>query len=64
MRNKRLMPTGHWDWPIPVSISQVWLVDNLLFIGSQVSANADGQIVAPSKSNSGSVHSVSGPKQY
>ncbi len=47
MRNKRLMPAGHWDWPIPVSFSQGWLVDNLLFIGGQVSANADGQIVAP-----------------
>ena len=47
MRKKRLMPTGHWDWPIPVPFSQGWLVDNLLFVGGQVSANEDGGIVAP-----------------
>ena len=41
------MPAGHWDWPIPVPFSQGWLVDDLLFVGGQVSASEDGHVVAP-----------------
>ncbi len=47
MKKTRLMPAGHWDWPIPVPFSQGWLVDDLLFVGGQVSASADGRVVAP-----------------
>ena len=47
VRKSRLMPAGHWDWPIPVPFSQGWLVDDLLFVGGQVSATEDGHVLAP-----------------
>ena len=47
MKKTRLMPAGHWDWPIPVSFSQGWRVGDLLFVGGQVSQTEDAQIVAP-----------------
>ena len=43
----RIMPKDHWDWSIPVPLSQGWMVDNLLFVGGQVSADARGRAVAP-----------------
>ena len=47
MKKTRLMPAGHWDWPIPVSFSQGWRVGDLLFVGGQVSQTEDAQVVAP-----------------
>ena len=43
----RVMPDGHWDWSIPVPLSQGWKVDDLVFVGGQVSADARGGTVAP-----------------
>ncbi len=43
----RIMPDGHWDWSIPVPLSQGWKVDDLVFVGGQVSADARGETVAP-----------------
>jgi enamine deaminase RidA (YjgF/YER057c/UK114 family) len=39
------MPKNHWDWNIPVPLSQGWLVENLLFVGGQISADEHGQTV-------------------
>lgn len=41
-QRKRVMPEGHWDWSIPVPLSQGWIVDDHLFLGGQVSADAQG----------------------
>jgi enamine deaminase RidA (YjgF/YER057c/UK114 family) len=39
------MPPGSWDWHIPTPFSQGWLVDNLLFVGGQLSADEQGNVV-------------------
>jgi enamine deaminase RidA (YjgF/YER057c/UK114 family) len=40
------MPEDHqWDWSMPVSFSQGWKVDNMVFVGGQVSADSDGNAV-------------------
>jgi enamine deaminase RidA (YjgF/YER057c/UK114 family) len=45
MNKTRIMPKNHWDWNIPVPLSQGWLVENLLFVGGQISADEHGQTV-------------------
>jgi 2-iminobutanoate/2-iminopropanoate deaminase len=42
---RRVMPPGSWDWHIPTPFSQGWLVDNLLFVGGQLSADEQGSVV-------------------
>jgi 2-iminobutanoate/2-iminopropanoate deaminase len=43
---QRIMPKDHqWDWSMPVSFSQGWRVDNLVFVGGQVSADKDGNAI-------------------
>ncbi len=44
---ERVMPEGHWDWSIPVPLSQGWIVDDRLFLGGQVSADAAGNAIEP-----------------
>src|SRR4051794_14371116 len=39
------MPEGHWDWSMPVPLSQGWLVDNFLFVGGQISADENGRAI-------------------
>jgi enamine deaminase RidA (YjgF/YER057c/UK114 family) len=40
------MPEDHqWDWSMPVSFSQGWKVNNMVFVGGQVSADSDGNAV-------------------
>lgn len=46
-RRARVMPEGHWDWSIPVPLSQGWIVDDHLFLGGQVSADARGHAIDP-----------------
>ena len=41
----RLMPKDHWDWSMPTPFSQGWKVDNLIFLGGQISADAHGRTV-------------------
>ena len=41
----RVMPPGSWDWHIPTPFSQGWRVDNLLFVGGQLSADEHGNVV-------------------
>lgn len=42
---RRVMPPGSWEWHIPTPFSQGWLVDNLLFVGGQLSADEQGNVV-------------------
>jgi 2-iminobutanoate/2-iminopropanoate deaminase len=43
---QRIMPEDHqWDWSMPVSFSQGWKVDNMVFVGGQVSADKDGNAI-------------------
>jgi 2-iminobutanoate/2-iminopropanoate deaminase len=39
------MPQGHWDWHVPTPFSQGWRVDNLLFVGGQLSADQKGNVL-------------------
>jgi 2-iminobutanoate/2-iminopropanoate deaminase len=39
------MPPGSWEWHIPTPFSQGWLVDNLLFVGGQLSADEQGNVI-------------------
>jgi 2-iminobutanoate/2-iminopropanoate deaminase len=41
----RITPKGHWDWNIPVPLSQGWVVENLLFVGGQISADENGKAI-------------------
>ena len=47
MPKRRLMPKGHWDWSLPVTLSQGWKAGDLIFVGGQISADAKGRTVAP-----------------
>lgn len=39
----RLMPAGHWDWPVRDDMfTQGWRAGDLVFVGGQVSADAEG----------------------
>jgi 2-iminobutanoate/2-iminopropanoate deaminase len=43
---QRIMPEDmQWDWSMPVNFSQGWRIDNLLFIGGQVSADLNGNVI-------------------
>ncbi len=42
---RRLMPEGHWDWSMPVPFSQGWRVGNLVFVGGQLSADENGDVI-------------------
>ena len=39
------MPTGHWDWSMPVTLSQGWRLGDLVVVGGQISADAKGRTV-------------------
>ena len=42
----RLMPAGHWDWPVHDDMfTQGWQAGGLVFVGGQVSADAKGRAV-------------------
>lgn len=42
---QRIMPSGHWDWSMPVPFSQGWKCGPLIFVGGQISADAHGRTV-------------------
>lgn len=46
MTKRRLMPKGHWDWSLPITLSQGWKTGDLVFVGGQISADAKGRTVA------------------
>ncbi len=45
MEKTRIVPKNHWDWNIPVPLSQGWMVENLLFVGGQISADENGKTI-------------------
>ena len=45
MEKQRIMPEGHWDWPIPTPLSQGWRVGNTIWVGGQVSADQNGKAI-------------------
>ena len=45
MSKRRIMPDGHWDWSMPVTLSQGWRLGDLIVVGGQISADAKGRTV-------------------
>jgi 2-iminobutanoate/2-iminopropanoate deaminase len=45
LSRQRLMPEGSWSWHVPTPFSQGWRVGNLLFVGGQLSADENGNVV-------------------
>lgn len=47
MEKQRIMPSGHWDWSMPVPFSQGWAVKDckLIFVGGQISADEHGRTI-------------------
>jgi enamine deaminase RidA (YjgF/YER057c/UK114 family) len=45
MERQRLMPAEHWDWSMPVPFSQGWRVDDLIFVGGQISSDDQGRTI-------------------
>jgi 2-iminobutanoate/2-iminopropanoate deaminase len=45
MEKIRIMPKDHWDWSIPVPLSQGWKVGNMIFVGGQISADKNGKTI-------------------
>jgi enamine deaminase RidA (YjgF/YER057c/UK114 family) len=43
----RLMPKGHWDWSMPTPFSQGWKAGDLIIVGGQISADAQGHTISP-----------------
>ena len=60
----RLMPVGHWDWPVHDDMfTQGWRVGDLVFVGGQVSADAEGyavgsDIATQTRNTYGFIHKV------
>ena len=42
---QRLTPEGHWDWSMPVPFSQGWKCGDFIFVGGQISADAEGRTI-------------------
>lgn len=45
MIKQRLMPSGHWDWPVDTPFSQGWRVGDLVFVGGQIAAEGRSHVV-------------------
>lgn len=45
LERRRLMPEGHWDWHVPTPFSQGWKVGQTIYIGGQLSADEQGDVV-------------------
>ena len=45
MSKRRIMPAGHWDWSMPVTLSQGWQLGDLIVVGGQISADEKGRTV-------------------
>ncbi len=44
---KTSWPEGLWDWPMPVSFEQGLLIDRMIVLGGQISADVSGRAVHP-----------------
>jgi len=42
---QRLAPPGHWNWHVRTPFSQGWRVGNLVFVGGQLSAGPNGEVI-------------------
>jgi 2-iminobutanoate/2-iminopropanoate deaminase len=42
---QRVQPAGHWDWHIPTPWTQGWRVGRMVFVGGQLSADEQGNVV-------------------
>ena len=42
---QRIMPANFWDWSIPTPLSQGWRCGPLVFVGGQISADANGRTI-------------------
>jgi enamine deaminase RidA (YjgF/YER057c/UK114 family) len=42
---RRLMPANHWDWSMPTPFSQGWRIGDLVFVGGQISADENGEVI-------------------
>ena len=42
---KRIMPSGSWDWSIPVPLTQGWRCFDRIYVGGQISADKQGAAV-------------------
>ena len=40
MTKIRVMPKNHWDWSMSVPFSQGWKINDMIFVGGQVSADS------------------------
>src|SRR5947207_3542529 len=48
MKKTRIMPTGHWDWSMPVKFSQGWSIEGpvrWIIVGGQISADEHGRTI-------------------
>src|SRR5690625_456220 len=45
MDKVRLMPKNHWDWSMPVNLSQGWKVGNFIFVGGQVARDENRNLI-------------------
>lgn len=43
----RIMPSGHWDWPLPTKFSQGWRIGDTVYVGGQVSQDEHGVVLHP-----------------
>jgi enamine deaminase RidA (YjgF/YER057c/UK114 family) len=46
-KRTRIMPQRHWDWSIPVPLSQGWRIGNLVFVGGQAALDERGNVIGP-----------------
>lgn len=44
-KRKRIMPKDSWEWSIPLPLSQGWRLDEYVWVGGQISADARGWAV-------------------
>ena len=45
MKKTRIMPKGQWNWAMPVTFSHGWKTGHFIFVGGQVSADANGRAI-------------------
>ena len=43
----RIMPAGHWDWPLPTKFSQGWKIGDTVYVGGQVCQDEQGVVLHP-----------------
>ena len=47
LHRQGVWPTGHWDWPVHLPYRHGLKVDDLIFLGGQVSLSPDGSVIDP-----------------